>query len=609
MLRPSSKSMSSRIAVSSPRNVIRNSSPNLSVQKEQAYSNKKIAFSNVIEESKGQSLMEKNSASSSQINHGGALVRSPHDNKSRLESTERFSGQKSNQDMRFRRSIDQRTMNRVSFPAQHGLFKTNNEAGYDKLVEKHTDKLLDFYQLLRDVTVQNLDSNMTKSIPWISYNKEGLKGKPVDEVMTMLGKIFCGIIKYLSDFFVNNSHEKERISKNFDFNDSQNLNNALEKKGPNLRTKVLLKSKQAEECSTPGSERKNFGGKTNNYITMNNFESEVKKIDIKYKIMLDIARENVSYSQNQVDTDRKKYHNYIASLDKEILDLRHTVSEKDKQIDAANNQILKFFNQSSKRDEFYSSLNNYTRIQSSRKPDVNYKSQEFVIQNTPKQKNVLPDKQYFYDDIQNVKNQSKEEFDFYKKIIGDSKLDHVNMQEKSNKINSLQNQKRSKDMQIKKDEMSLCKLQINIDDKNSALDSLKKQNGSLYNELKKIRDREELLEKDLWRNESCSEQNPKTIAYYKKKKLQMQNENGELKKRVKLLTTQQKTIDVKEKAFEIERASYFYKQLNTENELVLEKQKHEEHLDQKNKFMLKNMSSMRYASSVTIKNDETQPGK
>ena len=61
--------------------------------------------------------------------------------------------------------------------------------------------------------------------------------------MTMTSKFFSGIVKYLNDFFVNNVEEKDKLCKNFDFNDSQNLRSALENKVPDLRKKVSTKTK------------------------------------------------------------------------------------------------------------------------------------------------------------------------------------------------------------------------------------------------------------------------------------------------------------------------------------------------------------------------------
>ena len=46
----------------------------------------------------------------------------------------------------------------------------------------------------------------------------------------------------------------------------------------------------------------------------------------------------------------------------------------------------------------------------------------------------------------------------------------------------------------------------------------------------------------MWRGEAASEVNPKTVSYYKKKKLCMKNENDELKKRLRMLTIQEKKI-------------------------------------------------------------------
>jgi hypothetical protein len=47
----------------------------------------------------------------------------------------------------------------------------------------------------------------------------------------------------------------------------------------------------------------------------------------------------------------------------------------------------------------------------------------------------------------------------------------------------------------------MCKYRININDKINSMDTLKKQNHSLYLELQKIREKELQDEQDLWRNE------------------------------------------------------------------------------------------------------------
>jgi hypothetical protein len=65
----------------------------------------------------------------------------------------------------------------------------------------------------------------------------------------------------------------------------------------------------------------------------------------------------------------------------------------------------------------------------------------------------------------------------------------------------LSRQVKKKDIQIKKDDMTMCKYRININDKINSMDTLKKQNHSLYLELQKIREKELQDEQDLWRNE------------------------------------------------------------------------------------------------------------
>jgi hypothetical protein len=112
-----------------------------------------------------------------------------------------------------------------------------------------------------------------------------------------------------------------------------------------------------------------------------------------------------------------------------------------------------------------------------------------------------PSKTYYHPGVSNAKNLSQEEFDLYSKILTDTKFGLGVKQEKDTAIGSLSRQVKKKDIQIKKDDMTMCKYRININDKINSMDTLKKQNHSLYLELQKIREKELQDEQDLWRNE------------------------------------------------------------------------------------------------------------
>lgn len=93
------------------------------------------------------------------------------------------------------------------------------------------------------------------------------------------------------------------------------------------------------------------------------------------------------------------------------------------------------------------------------------------------------------------------EFELYRQILDDNKMNLMQKNEKNNKINSLFEIAKKKEIRIKKDDMSICKYRININQKNNTIETLKKQTDAYYHELKKIREKQIEEEHKLWATE------------------------------------------------------------------------------------------------------------
>lgn len=67
---------------------------------------------------------------------------------------------------------------------------------------------------------------------------------------------------------------------------------------------------------------------------------------------------------------------------------------------------------------------------------------------------------------------------------------------------------------------------------------------------------EAMREKKEWREEILSDKNPKTVKHYEEKVEEKIKENIQLKKQIRKLAINDKKVNIKEKAFEYERAEY-----------------------------------------------------
>jgi hypothetical protein len=63
-------------------------------------------------------------------------------------------------------------------------------------------------------------------------------------------------------------------------------------------------------------------------------------------------------------------------------------------------------------------------------------------------------------------------------------------------------------------------------------------------------------EKKEWRDEILSDKNPNTVKYYEDKYEEKVKETMQLKKQLRKLAINDKKVNIKEKAFEYERAEY-----------------------------------------------------
>ena len=225
-------------------------------------------------------------------------------------------------------------------------------------------------------------------------------------------------------------------------------------------------------------------------------------------------QENVKYIQKKLEDSEIYYNGIITANEKEHMQTRGYLSEKEKEINRLCSVIAEK-NTPNRNGDFFCILNNYN---SKLAKDKTSQSQKIIQNNylnsspdTSKMavnnsKAYLTDKDftrikltsqpYYSDTVKNPTDLGLDEFNLYKKVIDDSKLNFLDKTDKINKINSIKNISNKKEIQLKKDELMISKFKINIHDKNGAIDNLKKANSSMYCELTKIREKEILEEKD-----------------------------------------------------------------------------------------------------------------
>lgn len=235
-------------------------------------------------------------------------------------------------------------------------------------------------------------------------------------------------------------------------------------------------------------------------VTAGNIATIHDKLEAKYKLQLEVAEENVRFLEKKETDDQARYNEIITSMYKDCEDHNNTLKDKDKKIHHLKNQIVGLDVPARSNENFYQSLKSYNH-------KYLIKNKVFRLERTVSSMNLVnqgsanPSKVYYHPGVSNAKNLSQEEFDLYSKILSDTKFGLNVKQEKDTAIGSLSRQVKKKDIQIKKDDMTMCKYRININDKINSMDTLKKQNHSLYLELQKIREKELQDEQDLWRNE------------------------------------------------------------------------------------------------------------
>ena len=246
--------------------------------------------------------------------------------------------------------------------------------------------------------------------------------------------------------------------------------------------------------SIPSQSNNNI--KTENKGDDFNQKQEIKKIEMKYKIMLDLAEENVAYLENKNQMDNKTYQDIIQVSQNKQEDIQSLQNAKEKLINSLQTEKIDL----QSKINILENSNKYEAFGMQKSQTSKYCSYNKNYQNSMNKDEDVPSIDESKDDVLNFNNNEieKKEFELYRKILDDTKAGLSTVQSKQNKINSLLDIAKQNDISHKKNDMELCKLRININDRNTQIASLQKTNSSLNFELKKISDKEIEEEHQIW---------------------------------------------------------------------------------------------------------------
>lgn len=127
-------------------------------------------------------------------------------------------------------------------------------------------------------------------------------------------------------------------------------------------------------------------------------------------------------------------------------------------------------------------------------------------------------------------------------------------------------------------------LKIQVEKKNKELRRMQSHLNSTQEDLIKLKNRLQEMEKKRLREEVLSDNNVNYVKHYKDIAKMKDKEIFRLKKRLKTYVLQEKRVLVKEKAFELERAENFRNVVNLRNELNKEKLKNEKIVNRQEEF-------------------------
>jgi hypothetical protein len=94
-------------------------------------------------------------------------------------------------------------------------------------------------------------------------------------------------------------------------------------------------------------------------VTAGNIATIHDKLEVKYKLQLDVAEENVRFLEKKETDDQVRYNGIITSMYKEGEDHKNTHKDKDKEIHHLKNQIVGLDEPARSNENFYRSLKSY----------------------------------------------------------------------------------------------------------------------------------------------------------------------------------------------------------------------------------------------------------
>lgn len=179
-----------------------------------------------------------------------------------------------------RSSSKDTTQNRKYGTASESRFNTANnpkpQDEYKQHIEKYNQKLIDLFVDLRDPCLQGLTT--VKKTPLMTMTKERLKYREIDEIISGIKKLFESMLKYSNDFFQQWTSEVPPGRDSNPYYVEPPTGQSLTRKSGHSFISNNTRGKM------PTTDKEKIQK-----------EAEIAKFEVKYKLSVDIAEENVIF--------------------------------------------------------------------------------------------------------------------------------------------------------------------------------------------------------------------------------------------------------------------------------------------------------------------------
>jgi len=164
-----------------------------------------------------------------------------------------------------------------------------------------------------------------------------------------------------------------------------------------------------------------------------------------------------------------------------------------------------------------------------------------------------------FEGMQTTKSANSVMFENIKQIqtqMDQNKLHNLQTKQDLKEFRRKTEQERDKELTSKQKDLMLSRLTIQVEEREKDIHRLKSDYDRVFQDLKKMKEKESEREREEWAKEVLSDRNPNTLALYKKKIEEKDVQIAGLKKQLRKYAISEKKVFIKEKAFELERSEY-----------------------------------------------------